>query len=472
VDTSCFGLRSLFTTISACDAGKAAHWARCQRFVCCDNTRERTMRAANLACSSIAAAIAFAATAHAQTWSLGRNAPSLFEIIAVDQSADSAWPYGQEDLAGDGVSTLQADEAAVDLRTVYADARANRVRLRAYVTAKVAPTASALAFFFIDTDTRTSTGGKAGDPKIWPALSTDPTSGGYERAVGMRGDGSLLGVWFWDAQGSTWTKQPDSPVLANLETGVARDPIQIAGDDHGYFQLDLDAPALGLSDACANLIFVRTWNDAPGKRSFGDAVDMGPAACRPSTNAQGDPVVLRSDACTSDATCPAKGRCRGGVCLFAYECSSDSACRTDEHCTAGSCVRVVDQSCKASSDCNGLVCDGGRCAACTESGARACGSGLLCAPDGSCIRGSGSGAGGGTGTAAGTGGTGTAGNPRPVRGGAFHCAVSPPGMRPAHFSRTSLLVLVLGAWLATALRRACRGAPNRRRCALGEGEAR
>jgi hypothetical protein len=343
------------------------------------------MRTGIVVLSCVATLSVLTSPALAQSWSLGRERPALFEIIATDASADKAWTFGQQDVAGDGVATLQADEAAVDLRTAYADVRANRLWIRAYVAAKIVPTVNAVAFFFIDTDASVNTGTKADDTKLWSGLTADPTPGGYERAVGMRGDGTLLGVYIWDAQKSAWQSQPDRPMLATVTTGVGRDPIRMAGDDHGYFQVELDLATSGLDSTCNGTIFVRSFNDGDTKRSFGDDLGMNAAACRAHLNAFGDPTVLHSDACSSDASCPAQGVCREGICLFGYECSADTGCRSDEHCSSGTCVRVVDKSCQQDVDCDGLVCDSGRCTTCSAAGARACATGLLCAPEGSCL---------------------------------------------------------------------------------------
>jgi hypothetical protein len=354
----------------------------------------------------------------AQTWSAARTGPALFEIIAVDATGDALWPYQQEDLAGDGAQTENADEAAVDLRSVYADARAAQLWLRAYVTAAVAPTASSVAFFFIDSDANTSSGGTATGAQLWPAFGPDPTPGGYERAVGLRGDGTLLGVFFWDAQKKQWVRQPDKPPLAAAETGSARDPLRLLGDDHGYFQVKLELSVAGLDDACTGTIFVRLWNDANGKRSFGDDAGANAAMCHASPNRYGDPELLGTDACTSDASCPAKGQCRSGVCVFGYVCSADNECPSGERCSAGVCTRVVDKTCTQSADCAGLVCDAGRCVACS-SGARACAAGLVCSPDGSCLR---TPLGPTAGSKAGSAGTGGSGENR-VQGGAFSCSM-------------------------------------------------
>ena len=396
-------------------------------------------------------ALTLTSQAQAQTWSLGRQGPSLFEIIAVDATGEALWPYKQEDLAGDGAQTENPDEAAIDLRTAYADARAARLWLRAYVRASVAPTASSVAFFFIDTDANTKSGGTASGTQLWPAFGVDPTPGGYERAVGLRGDGTLLGLFFWDVQKKQWVKQPETPPLTATEAGIGRDPLRILGDDHGYFQASLDLSVAGLDAACSGTIFVRLWNDATGKRSFGDDADMKAADCHASANRFGDPALLQSDVCTTDASCPAQGHCRSGVCVFSYACAADNECRSDERCTAGVCTRVVDKTCKQSADCDGLVCDAGRCVACSDTGARACATGWLCTPDGSCLAVQAASAGTGP-SSAGSGAAGS-GGPR-VRGGAFSCSA----WRPRPTSGTA------GIWLALiglGLARRSRRSPRR-----------
>jgi hypothetical protein len=381
----------------------------------------------------------------AQSWSLSRTRPSLFEIVAVDRTDAALWPFGQEDIAGDGLATVKPDEAAVDLRSLYADARAQRLWLRAYVAAKVAPDASALTFFFIDSDARAGTGGKASDTKLWPSLSADPSLGGYERAIALRGDGTLTGVYIWDTDKRQWIEQSNPARLVTPESGVDRDPLRLVGDEHGYVQVQLDLDTAGLDEACAANLFVRTWNDdSSGKRSFGDALDVLAVSCRPRLNAFGDPVILQSDVCTSDASCPAAGRCRDGVCLFGYECSADAACRSGEHCTSQVCVRVGDEDCDKTSDCDGLVCAASRCAACSDTGARACESGRVCAPDGTCLD-----------PAARSSSSSNNGRPgERVRGGAFICATQPGGAR------------VGAAWLALGF--AALGAWHRRRRLRGK----
>jgi hypothetical protein len=404
--------------------------------------------------SALAFLLALGSTASAQTWSERREVPSLFDIVAVDETGQLLWPFGQEDVAKDGGQVNRADETAVDLRSLYADARASHLWIRAYVAGEAVPPAAAIAFFFLDSDASNRTGGGAAGDVLFDGWTSDPSAGGYEVAVGLRGDGTALGVFFWDAKKSEWTKQPDKPELAALETGAARDPLRFSGDDHGYFQVDLDLARIDVKSGCKGPLFVRLWNDATGDRSFGDSGDV--TLCEPRLNAYGDPVVLDSDACEKDDDCPADGKCRDRTCVFSYACGGNAECREGERCTSGVCVRVVDKSCDDSSDCDGLVCVNDRCSACAESGDHACAKGLVCTPRGACIKPGEKGSSGGSGNgAAGDDGAAGAAGER-VRGGAFTCSFS----NDRDTSTSDCLGLALFAavafWLSRGRRRGAR----------------
>ncbi len=351
-----------------------------------------------------------AAHAFAQTWSSARGWPPLWQIVAIDRSGEAGWPYGQEDVAGDGLAAFADDEAGADLRTVYADADAQRLWLRAYMVSENPPAAALTAFFFLDIDARTDTGGPAQGAPLAAALSADPTHGGYERAIAVRGDGGLASMWEWDAQTAAWQPLQTRTGTLHAEVGRARDPLAIGPLQRAYVQADLAHELSGLNASCAGLVFVRLRYDSP-PRSFGDDAPED-VACRPQPDAYGDPAILRGSACDADADCPSSGRCRAGACLFTYDCSSDPDCRADERCMAGQCVRVVDGSCNTRADCAGLVCASGTCVACAESGARACSDGLWCAPNGGCVD--------------------VAALPSSARvqGGAFHCAALPSARGP------------------------------------------
>lgn len=411
----------------------------------------RTAQLAAAGLSVIALVASLCGTASAQTWSLRREQPALFEIVAIDETAQPQWPFGSEDIAKDGAGTYAADEAAVDLRSVYADTRSDGFWVRAYVASAVAPMPSAVAFFFLDNDSNARTGGKAEGDGLLDGWSTDPSPGGYEVAVGMRGDGSAIGVFFWDGAKDVWTLQPDKPALVTVETGNVLDPVGLSGDDHAYFQIMLDAKVVELGDGCTGPLFVRTWNDATGTRAFGDSSDV--TICKARLNAHGDPEILRSNECASDASCPAHGECRERTCVFEYACSKDDECRAGERCTASVCVRVVDKSCDADADCDGLVCASDKCTACSDSGDRACASGYVCTPGGTCIRPGDRGTSGRNG-----GGSGSSGSAAPagerVRGGAFTCATF---AEPAAPNRTSAGVIaclgIAAVWIGRRRRR-------------------
>ncbi|MEY4577342.1 MAG: hypothetical protein RL701_2045 [Pseudomonadota bacterium] len=401
------------------------------------------MRSAMFVVSCLVCGLLLTSSAFAQTWSQSRQRPSLFEIIAVDATSEALWPFGQEDLAGDGASTFKSDEAAVDLRSLYASVRAQKLWLRAYVSAKGAPSADVLTLFFIDTDANAKTGGKAEATQLWPNVSSDPSPGGYERAIALRGDGTLAGLYTWEASSSEWAARTQADKLVTVEVNSARDPLRLLGDDHGYFQASLALDVAGLTETCAAKFFVRTWNlpDGTGAagssgaggiggsggasgsgaaaRNFGDHIDALAVACTPELNRYGDPKLLKSDVCTSDASCPGAGKCRDEICVFAYECSEDTACRAEQSCKGAVCVYVYDKTCSADGDCNGLVCDGARCATCADSGSRACAAGDVCSPNGSCLSPQASSNPGAAGK-----GAAAASGPR-VRGGAFSCSAMP-----------------------------------------------
>jgi hypothetical protein len=241
------------------------------------------------------------------------------------------------------------------LRSLYVDAQANALWLRAYVAASSQPAGPELVFFFIDRDGRDDTGGAARGADLHPALADDPSEGGYEFAVGVRGDASLEGVFQWDPALRKWVEISDYPPAdLRTELGVAVDPLAIGAADHGYFQLTVAHDLSGLTQSCGGTIFVRLLSDGSPRRSFADdAPDEIP--CQSANDAYGDPAVLRPDGCSSDAECPADGICREHICLFAYPCTRAADCRSDERCSDGQCVRVVTGGCTDAEDCAGLV---------------------------------------------------------------------------------------------------------------------
>src|SRR5688572_16119937 len=112
--------------------------------------RRGFMRQLAIVASIVSVAVTYAVTARAQTWSSPRGRPALWQIISVDESGEAGWPYGAEDVAEDGIDSFDPDEAGADLRTVYADADATGLWIRAYVASEAAPPESVVAYFFID----------------------------------------------------------------------------------------------------------------------------------------------------------------------------------------------------------------------------------------------------------------------------------------------------------------------------------
>lgn len=327
--------------------------------------------------------------------------PPLWQINSVDASGEMAWPYGSEDIAGDGLGAFEDDEAGADLRSVYADADRERLWLRAYVSGETAPADQLIAFFFLDTDDRDDTGGDAVGTPLWRDWTSDPSAGGYERAVGVRGDGTLIGAYSWS--NNSWTSVAMAQADVDIELGHDRDPLRIGALEHGYVQVALAHSRFGFDAGCDGKVFVRLWNDGMGQRSFGDDDDA-EAACRAPTDANGDPDVLRRGACTGDDQCPGDGKCQGGACVIVYECSSAAECRTGERCSSGVCTGSVAGAGGASAGRGGA------------GGAGRSGGGA-----GAGASGSGGAAGGG------------------VRGGAFSCRAAPPG-RGASWPLASLLL--------------------------------
>ncbi|OIP39854.1 MAG: hypothetical protein AUK47_09380 [Deltaproteobacteria bacterium CG2_30_63_29] len=325
--------------------------------------------------------------AASQTWRPPATGPFLREVVAVDASGEANWPFGSEDNAKDG-ATFGADEARLDIRTVYAASDADRFWLRAYFAeTQVTTFETTVLFVFMDSDDNPATGSGADAPDIFSEFTADPTPGGYDTVIGVQGDGSVLGVWSWENNQNRWGKLNVRAGEVEVESSVDLDPILLLGEDHAYLQMSVDHILTGLDAACNSTLFVRSFNDATSVR-YGD-LNVGPAVpcVARDVNADGSPDILQNptSGCRTNADCPGQGVClSSGVCLIRYQCRANSDCAADEACTNGKCVRVVTTQCTANADCNKLLCEQGACVPCAASGARACASGLVCAPNGTC----------------------------------------------------------------------------------------
>jgi hypothetical protein len=130
----------------------------------------------------------------AQTWTGGRTTPLLDEIVAIDRTGEPRWPYGDEDVAGDG-ETFDTPERSIDFRSAYAVAADGRFWVRGYVSETAAISGETTLFVFIDTDRNRQTGGTAATAGIDDRFTNDESPGGYEVVLGVKGDGTLVRVW-------------------------------------------------------------------------------------------------------------------------------------------------------------------------------------------------------------------------------------------------------------------------------------
>ncbi|GMV14052.1 MAG: hypothetical protein AMXMBFR56_22760 [Polyangiaceae bacterium] len=186
-----------------------------------------TSRLGMLAALSIASVTSVAT---AQTWTGGRTGPALGELFAIDKTGEPGWLYGAEDLAGDGLDSFKQQEMSIDIRTAYASTDAQRFWARVYVSDAASPGGNINAYVFIDSDKSASTGGSAAATDIDPKLTGDPSGGGYEFCLGVKGNQSIS-LWEWS--GSAWTPKNLTPPQSAAEAGAILDPIRLNGDVHG-----------------------------------------------------------------------------------------------------------------------------------------------------------------------------------------------------------------------------------------------
>jgi len=186
-------------------------------------------------CTAVAPAFVLLATsaAAAQTWSDARTTPSLSELIAADATGEADWPFGSEDVAGDG-TTFGAEEQSVDIRRAYAVTDTARLWLRAYVSSSGAPDASLRLYVFVDADGDNTTGGTAAAGDIEAAFTSDPPDGGYEHVLGLSGAGTVIDFWDYQAQQDNYLPNNGGATRAEADSGTDTDPLLLGGDVHGY----------------------------------------------------------------------------------------------------------------------------------------------------------------------------------------------------------------------------------------------
>jgi len=398
--------------------------------------------------ASSAVVMAFSVGASAATWVGPRTTPTLAEIVAVDATGEATWPYGAEDVAGDGLAAFRQPEQSIDIRTAYAATDPQRFWARVYVSDPQPAGGNVRAFVFIDSDRNPATGGSAVAPEVDPAFTSDPSPGGYEHVVEVSGSGSSVDLWNW--QRTQYVNGALPPARATGEAGTDTDPIRIGAESHGYIQVSIELGAVDLTQGCNANLYFRTANDTPSLGT-GD-LDVGRVgACVPAdANGNGVPdLIVPPNGCTADAQCPAGGVCQAGRCVLAAACTTNADCGNGMECTAdGRCVPVASGNCTTNADCDRTVCQGGQCVACTP-GSNQCGSGSVCAPDGRCLADRGPGGGAGSGD----GGELALGPDESVKGGACSCTLSPrSGHAGGPASLAALLALLFVSRRAAARR--------------------
>ncbi len=368
--------------------------------------------------------------ARAQTWTNGQETPRMLDLVEIDRCGEGGWPFGNEDVAGDGTQLLTAEEARHDLRSVYANTDSGRFWLRIYVSASDTPPDTLTAYLFVDADGNSSTGGPATGEELDPRLSEDPSAGGYEYAVAMPAADTAPTVWSWNEAAGTYGEAQVTPAQASLECAQDTDPLLIGDDIHGYVQLEIESNVIDVADACGVDLFVRSTSDSaavePGDLELGDK-----SACvAPDANSDRIPDPSVPQECDSSDDCPWNGLCVDGNCLLPRGCDSARDCDSDEICTVdGHCVVAGGAACETAADCDGLICDDGECVACVPD-ADECDADSVCGPDGRCVPASGiQGTGGRGGQSAEGDHAGNAGialaEDEEVTGGAFRCSVEP-----------------------------------------------
>ena len=327
-------------------------------------------------------------TAQAQTWVGNRQGPALNEILTIDATGETNWPWGAEDVAGDGLNNFTPAEQAIDARTVYVATDAARFYSRVYFSIADAQPGNVSTYVFIDTDRNALTGGSAAAVELDPSFTTDPSNGGYEYVIKVQrtAESTATGsIYQYDNTTRAFTAMAIQPAQLVSETNSYLDPIRVNQLNHGYLQSSVDINLVDLAQACQANMFVRSTNQTPGLGT-GDLV-VGPDAWQPCVatvnNTNVPDVVVPPPGCTTNAECPNAGVCINGNCILAQPCAVNTDCGAGYICDTGRCVYVGGTPCIDSSNCDGLVCQQGQCVVCLNDAA--CGAGFVCGPDGRCL---------------------------------------------------------------------------------------
>ena len=332
---------------------------------------------------SFAAIAALSTNVAAQTWVGNRTTPRLPELVAVDATGESGWPFGAEDVAGDGLGTFSTLEQTIDARTVYAATDAMQFWARIYFSDPDSVAPMLQAYIFVDTDQDAATGRSAAAPEIDPAFTSDPSDGGYEFVIAVSGAGALTSLWEYRAAQDDFMELNANAASGAAEAGVDVDPVRIAGPQHGYVQASINLSAAGLTQACDADLFVRAVSPDGADLDVGDGFSCVPR----DSNADGTPDVAEPPAgCTLDSQCPGGGRCVDGSCQPGTACATDADCAADELCADdGRCLARPGPACSSTAECGELVCTGGQCVACRSNAE--CADDQTCSSTGKCTAG-------------------------------------------------------------------------------------
>lgn len=385
----------------------------------------------------------------AQTWTGGRTTPVLDEIVAIDRTGEPRWPYGEEDVTGDGEATFDAPERSIDFRSAYAVAADGRFWVRGYVSETASISGEVTLFVFIDTDRNRQTGGTAATAGIDERFTNDESPGGYEIVLGVKGDGTRAGVWSFSGASGQYEPVDVTDAQIATEAGTDVDPLLINDATRGYAQASIALDLLlGVGVSCEANLYFRSVNGAAALGP-GD-LDIGISAPCVAGDADGDrvpDVIVPPSGCTRDADCAGGGICVDGDCILPVSCVDDVDCDADEDCSPDHrCVPTPGGTCTSNAECGDRVCVGGQCGPCSP-GSSECGADLRCAPTGRCVDGAASSGAGGPGEPELTPGD-------AVQGGACACAAG-----PAPYGGGALSLLAAGG-LALRLRRRPRRGPG------------
>jgi hypothetical protein len=338
----------------------------------------------------IALACLASSPASAASWVKNRTTPSLKYLVAIDATGEADWLWGQEDVAGDGLDAFLEPEQSLDLRSAYFASDPNDLWARIYVSDQNAVSATAIVFFFVDSDRSNGTGGPGMAPEIHAMLTSDPSPGGYDFVIGVKGNGQPVDIWSWREQPRRYEPLANQPTIFTGEAGRDADPLRVHGDVHGYTQVRVPIGVVRVGPSCEANVFVRSVNDTQGAM-FSD-LDLGivaPCIPKDENNDKIPDVLNPPNGCVRDDQCPGRGICSNEVCVYAVPCDESADCGSGFECAPdGRCVPPAGGMCSSTAQCDELICLNSRCVACDPRQAQ-CGEDRRCAPDGRCVSGDG-----------------------------------------------------------------------------------